>query len=517
MRLSRKWILVVSLVMSLAMATTGTLAYLTDRDSRANVLTFGNVEIELNEDFEQGGALIPGKDIVKDVKVTNTGKNDAWVWVKIAIPTALDDDDASKNVLHFNYGKDTVGDGLWTWTDENGEWMVQKNVKNPAEGADGADYNVYTVLYQTALKPGDQTEYSAMEKVYLDIKADVDPNGDLYLIKNGVATPVMKDDNTQWNVATDTYMHVSAYAIQTEGFKTVQEAYAAYNAQWNDKGMEWGVPAVEVNTEADIDEDVLTRNEGADEVNIDINNHVINKVPIYADTETTKPVVVNGNGKTITSTAASAEEFTWSNDNTIPNKSMIFSSANGAKVTVNDLTFNGTMSAIMLGNYVNATYNDFNTELNNVDVINAKVVSFSANVAPAVCVYGTAVLNDCNIYGTTLSRLDTDPAWPVYDLVVVNYTDTTLNDCKIGSIMAWNQAKLTVADGTEVDSIVIKGNMNTSKYGITIKSGAAVGKIDLSAITDKSKVNITIEDGATVGKFVANGVEYASIAEWQGA
>lgn len=106
---------------------------------------------------------------------------------------------------------------------------------------------------------------------------------------------------------------------------------------------------------------------------------------------------------------------------------------------------------------------------------------------------------------------------PVYDLAAVNYSDLTVNNSKVGSLYMWNQAKVTVAAGTDVDTIVVRGNMNTTKYGLTIEAGANVGSIDLSAITNKARINITIEDGATVGKIIANGVEYATIADWQNA
>lgn len=229
----------------------------------------------------------------------------------------------------------------------------------------------------------------------------------------------------------------------------------------------------------------------------------------------TADITINGEGYSIISTAESADDFQWEGG-TIPAMSTIFSSANGSKVTVNDLTFEGTMSAIMLGNYVNSTYKNFNTELNNVNVIDTKVVSFSANVSPAVCVYGTATLNNCNIYGTELSELDTDPMWPVYDLVAVNYSKTTINGGKIGSFYIWNQAEAVIENAAEVESLIVRGDMNTTKYGVTIKAGTTVGTIDLSAITNNQKVNITIEAGATVGKIVANGVEYASIAHFKG-
>ena len=235
MKLNRKLVLILSLVLSLALATGGTLAYLTDRDSAANVFTIGNVEIDLTEDFEQGAELIPGVDIEKKPTITNTGKNDAWVWATVAIPSALDNDDASKNIVHFNYDKDGVGEGLWTWTDENKNWLVEKDVK-----IDDSDvtYNVYTVLYQTALKPEETTEYPVMTKVYMDTAVDIAPDGTLYKVVKGEATEI------DWNINEDgnPVIFVSAYAIQKEGFETVQDAYAAYNAQWGKNGTEYADP-----------------------------------------------------------------------------------------------------------------------------------------------------------------------------------------------------------------------------------------------------------------------------------
>jgi len=49
MKLNRKWLLIVSLVLSVAMATGGTLAYLSDTKADVNVMTLGSVCIEQNE------------------------------------------------------------------------------------------------------------------------------------------------------------------------------------------------------------------------------------------------------------------------------------------------------------------------------------------------------------------------------------------------------------------------------------------------------------------------------------
>ncbi|MBR6790545.1 MAG: hypothetical protein IKM31_06745 [Oscillospiraceae bacterium] len=220
-------------------SVTLTAAFLTDRDSEANVFTVGNVQIDLTEDFSQNSTLIPGVKIKKEPAVTNTGKNDAWVWIDIAIPAALDNDNASLNIVHFNYDKDHVNAAEWNWQSD-GKWNVQKNVSIPD---DPNLYNVYTVLYGTALKPGETTS-PVMTQVYMDTSVDIDPNGDWQVVKGGVSTPV------GWNTEDNgpPVIYVSAYAIQREKFDDVRAAYAAYGAQWGDKGTEWG----EINTMPDL-------------------------------------------------------------------------------------------------------------------------------------------------------------------------------------------------------------------------------------------------------------------------
>lgn len=232
-------LMVLSLVLVVALTIGGTLAYLTDRDSKTNVFTVGDVRIELNEDFDQGATLVPGVNIEKKATVKNIGKNDAWVWVKIAIPSALDNDDASKNVIHFNFTKESVASGLWNWMDSTDAWMIDKDVE-----INGVKHNVYTVKYDTALKPGETTAQPVMYKVYMDYHIDIDTNGDWYHVQNGVAEKI------EWNSSTPPVMYVSAYAMQAEGFNSAAEAIAAYKSQWGDKGDEYApVPTIAASAE----------------------------------------------------------------------------------------------------------------------------------------------------------------------------------------------------------------------------------------------------------------------------
>lgn len=251
----KTWILISCLVLSLTLGLGGSLAYLTDRDADVNVFTMGNVDIELVEDFTQGSELIPGVKINKDAHIENTGKNDAWVWMTVAIPENLQAaagiENSSMNPVHVNVpGKNWLGfeDNKNYWdagqteaTPKDKCWIVDyTEVKDGYTDANGVKYRVLTHLYNGKLAPGEKTTI-ALTQVYMDSHVDITPDGDLYWVEKGVTTDL------NWNVRTqgNPVIYVSAYAIQTEGFETVQAAYDAYNAQWTteggvNNGLIWG-------------------------------------------------------------------------------------------------------------------------------------------------------------------------------------------------------------------------------------------------------------------------------------
>ena len=235
------WLLVVTMTATAAIG--GTLAYFTDRDSEANVFTVGNVAIDLEEDFQHGATLIPGVNIEKKPTITNTGANDAWVWAEIAIPSELNSTaSAAKNIIHFNMSKESVVDGLWNWWDgadySEGAYMITE------KEIDGVMYDVYTVQYETPLKPGETTANPVIYKVYMDSHVDIDPDGNWAWVEDGQVTAINWNSETNGNPV----IYVSAYAMQTEGFDTVYAAYDAYQTQWADNGAEWGNPVTIVST-----------------------------------------------------------------------------------------------------------------------------------------------------------------------------------------------------------------------------------------------------------------------------
>ena len=235
MKLNKK-IITLSLVAALATTTIigGTMAYFTDTDSENNTFTIGNVKIQLIEKFEQDSKLIPAtgsaqngtlkNGVTKEVSVKNTGSEEAYVRVHIAIPQLLDNGDptfdAGKNVLHFNYDKDSVGEDKWDWSDKTGT-PYEGNWNYYETTIDKKVYNVYVVTYEKALAAEKVTEL-AMNQVYLDSKVT---NEDIDTINE-----TLKGD---WQIK------VVAEGTQAAGFNDAYEALntafgvpGTYNPSW---------------------------------------------------------------------------------------------------------------------------------------------------------------------------------------------------------------------------------------------------------------------------------------------
>ena len=206
------------------------LAYFTDKDAKDNVFTTGKVDISLEEKFDQDSKLLPAtgsaqagtlqNGVTKEIQViNNTGSEDAYVRVHIAIPNILDNGDpsfdAGKNVLHFNYDADSIGEGKWDWSKSTGapyegDWNYYETT------IDGIKYNVYVVTYEKALKAGEITAEKAMHQVYLDSK-------------------VTNEDVEKFNKALNNNIQIKVIAegAQAAGF---DNAYAALNAAFGVPG-----------------------------------------------------------------------------------------------------------------------------------------------------------------------------------------------------------------------------------------------------------------------------------------
>ena len=125
----------------------GTMAYLTDREETVNEFTVGKIDIQLLEPQwkqEENKNLIPTQEIPKDPQIKNTGQNDAFVYLEIAIPirnVSIADREGNRiskkntELFTFSAGK---------------EWTLLQSVQK------GED-KVYTYAYNKILKPTETT------------------------------------------------------------------------------------------------------------------------------------------------------------------------------------------------------------------------------------------------------------------------------------------------------------------------------------------------------------------------
>lgn len=218
--------LAMSLCMVAILAVGGTLAYFQDTDSATNVFTVGNVSIRLEEVFDQNSKLFPGVDVEKDVKVTNIGSEDAYVRVHIAIPAILDSGDEDKpefaaynNTLHWNFTKDSIAEGQWSWnkTVDGANYPGNGGAWNEYQTEiHGITYNVYVATYETALTKDQQTKTESLTKVYLDAK-----------VTNEMVSEITKTLGADWKI------YVVAEGAQKEGFTN---AYEALNTAFGEPG-----------------------------------------------------------------------------------------------------------------------------------------------------------------------------------------------------------------------------------------------------------------------------------------
>ena len=254
------------------------LAYFTDTDSATNTFTVGNVKIDLIESRyhrqgsgssgdtsipaptgtangmkyvsdgatiftdeeikadaanystyigERGKNMVPGKKIAKSPYVINTGANDAYIRIRVMIPTK-----ANRDYWPTNYGG--VIENQWCTTAITSGEFMHNNVRNDypfitdgdsAKGyvdENGVRYDIITFIRNEPLKPGEMTEWNVWN--YIGIDKDATSADIQKAIDKGA---ILKADDGTLTVN----VLVQADAIQAEGFADAKAAFAAFDAQ----------------------------------------------------------------------------------------------------------------------------------------------------------------------------------------------------------------------------------------------------------------------------------------------
>ena len=235
------------------LAISGSLAYFTDDDAATNVFTVGSVKIELIESYvHRSGAtayetvegypetpattdgnhsddqilaasgednevyqeylaaqqLMPGVAINKMPYVKNTGKSDAYIRIRVLIPSALD-----LEVLNSSVICTTALEEEFSRPEGVGMYEVDGTTT-----VDGVAYDVYTFIRNEALTPGEMTYWNVWNVIKMDsdtVQAEIEA-----FIAAGAITA-----DGQFNVL------VQADAIQAASFNNATEAFAAFDAE----------------------------------------------------------------------------------------------------------------------------------------------------------------------------------------------------------------------------------------------------------------------------------------------
>ena len=263
----------------LAVAVVGaSLAYFTDTKSATNTFTVGNVKIELLEsqfhregndnsgdtsipdpthkvvaddgmeyvktghtmftDAEikadaatymadylavKGENMVPGRGVAKCPYVVNTGANDAYIRIRVMIPSAANNDFVDVKdggVITNQWCSSSIKTGEFI-DKKGGGWNNAPAIEKGVE-KDGVKYDVYTFTRTEPLKAGAMTEWNVWNFIGINktaTSADVQKAIDAGAIKlveaDGATTMTL-------NVL------VEADAIQAEGFADAAAAWAAF-------------------------------------------------------------------------------------------------------------------------------------------------------------------------------------------------------------------------------------------------------------------------------------------------
>ena len=274
----KKKALTICLVAVIAvMAVAGaSLAYLTDTDEANNTFTLGNVSIKLIESTyhregndnagdasvidptatasgmtyvtnghkiftddeilanaetyaeyldRRGNGMLPGRNAVKCPYVVNTGANDAYIRIRVLVPTAANNDFVNVNdggVIVNQWCSTSFISGEFI-DQKGGGWNNAPAIDKASVTKDGVTYDVYTFTRTEPLKAGAMTEWNVWNFIGINKTAT---SAD---VEKAIEAGAIKVAETDGGAKTMTLnVLVEADAIQAEGFADAAAAWAAF-------------------------------------------------------------------------------------------------------------------------------------------------------------------------------------------------------------------------------------------------------------------------------------------------
>ena len=173
----------------------------------------------------KGSNMVPGRRVAKSPYVINTGANDAYIRIRVMIPSAANND-------YVNVHEGGVITNVWCSTSMlSGEFVNTKSggqsnepyIEKAAVTRDGVTYDVYTFVRVEPLAAGKMTEWNVWNNIGINKDAT---SADIQKAIDAGAIKVVETDGAK--VMTLNVL-VEADAIQAEGFANAAAAWAAFN------------------------------------------------------------------------------------------------------------------------------------------------------------------------------------------------------------------------------------------------------------------------------------------------
>ena len=174
---------------------------------------------------ERGKNMVPGKNIAKSPYVINTGANDAYIRIRVMIPSDANRDywqARSGGVIESQFCTTAITSGEFMHNDRRNDYPIIDSSGRGYVDGNGVKYDVYTFIRTELLKPGEMTEWNVWNYVGI---ADEATSANVQKAIDKGAILVSEDGTMTVNVL------VQADAIQAEGFADAKAAFAAFDAQ----------------------------------------------------------------------------------------------------------------------------------------------------------------------------------------------------------------------------------------------------------------------------------------------
>ena len=192
----------------------------TDAEIKADAETYATDYLAV-----KGENMVPGRGVAKCPYVVNTGANDAYIRIRVMIPSKANNDFVAVKdggVITNQWCTTSIKNGEFI-DGKGGGWNNAPAIAKASVTKDGVTYDVYTFTRIQPLKAGAMTEWNVWNFIGIDKTAT---SADIQKAIDAGAIKVVETDGAK--VMTLNVL-VEADAIQAEGFADAAAAWAAFN------------------------------------------------------------------------------------------------------------------------------------------------------------------------------------------------------------------------------------------------------------------------------------------------